>query len=117
MFCLGLFIEGARWATGEEGGDPETVGTTVTQGRLADSRIKELLPPLPVIYLRAVEVQPTWDPQSVGYIRGRADVYECPVYTTTFRGPTYVFLATLKTREHKSKWVRAGVAMIMQSDD
>jgi dynein heavy chain, axonemal len=117
MFCHGLFIEGARWATGEEGGDPETIGTTVTQGCLADSRIKELLPTLPVVYLRAVEVQPSWDPQSVGYIRGRSDIYECPVYTTTFRGPTYVFLATLRTREPKSKWVRAGVAIIMQTDD
>ncbi|KAA0166994.1 hypothetical protein FNF28_02917 [Cafeteria roenbergensis] len=117
MFCHGLFIEGARWATGEEGGDPETVGTTVTQGCLADSFIKELLPQLPVMYLRAVEVEPTWDPQSVGYIRGVADTYECPVYTTTFRGPTYVFLATMKTRQDKTRWVRAGVAIIMQSDD
>ena len=117
MFCHGLFIEGARWATGDEGGDPETVGTTVTQGSLADSFIKELLPQLPVMYLKAVEVETSWDPQSVGYIRGRSDTYECPVYTTTFRGPTYVFLATMKTRDDKTRWVRAGVAIIMQSDD
>merc|ERR1711959_180222 len=45
----------------------------------------------------AVQVQPSWDPQSVGYIRPEPDLYNCPVYLTTFRGPTWVFVATLKT--------------------
>ena len=41
-----------------------------------------------------------------------------PVYVTSFRGPTYVFLATLKTPvEPVSTWCLAGVALIMQTDD
>lgn len=52
----------------------------------------------------------------VGYIRPDASIYHCPVYTTTFRGPTYVVLATLHTREPVSKWILAGVAVVMQTD-
>jgi dynein heavy chain len=66
--------------------------------------------------VRAVPVQDSWDPQSVGYIRSRPDIYECPLYTTSFRGPTYVFLCTMKTIDDKNKWIRAGVAVIMQTD-
>jgi dynein heavy chain len=39
------------------------------------------------------------------------------VYTTTFRGPTYTYLATLRTLEPANKWTLAGVAIIMQEDD
>jgi len=92
------------------------VEKTPCAGFIADSRLKELLPALPLMYIKAVEVQPHWDPQSVGYMRHENGVYECPLYTTTFRGPTYVFLCTLKTTESKEKWVRAGVAIIMQQD-
>jgi dynein heavy chain len=42
-------------------------------------------------------------------------VYECPVYFTRTRGPTYVFLSTLRSVDATDKWVLAGVAMIMQS--
>ena len=65
-------------------------------------------------------VDPKWDPKSTGYFRGLDDLYECPVYMTTFRGPTYVFLATLRIGpkpDSKDKWILAGVAMILQSDD
>jgi dynein heavy chain len=117
MFVHGLFIEGARWpGEDDEPGEVEIVGVTPCRGHLADSKLKELLPPLPVMYMRAVPVQPTWSPESVGYMRNMEGIYECPLYTTTARGPTYVFLCTLKTLEPKSKWVRAGVAMIMQED-
>lgn len=61
-------------------------------------------------------VEASWEPTEVGYLRHDPAVYECPLYTTTFRGPTYVFLATLTTREPVHKWVHAGVAIIMQTD-
>ena len=44
------------------------------------------------------------------------DVYDCPMYSTTFRGPTYIVLATLKSVDPIWKWVLAGVAMIAQED-
>lgn len=86
-------------------------------GHLVDSRLKELLAPLPVVYVRAVPVQPTWEPSSVGYLRHRPDTYECPVYLTSMRGPTYVFLSTLRTVDPASRWVLTGTAILMHTDD
>jgi dynein heavy chain len=44
--------------------------------------------------------------------------YECPCYHTTARGPTYVFTATVRAENGDlSKWVLAGVAIIMQQDE
>ena len=63
-----------------------------------------------------MQVQPSWDPQSVGYIRPEPDLYNCPVYLTTFRGPTWVFVATLKTDKPASHWVLRGVALVAQLD-
>ena len=86
-----------------------------TNGYLVDGRLKELTPSLPVVYVRAVAVQPQWEPSAVGYLRHDPTVYECPVYTTQFRGPTYVFLATLKTIEPTSTWVLRGTAIVLQT--
>lgn len=141
-FIYGLFIEGARWTTEEESGSPKSIGGVDVAGHLTDSRLKDLLPPMPVLYIRAVAVQPQWEPSSVGYLRHDSHTYDCPVYSTTFRGPTYVFLATLnvtpasdadvqpnesqKGKEQEKakvamspvqKWTLAGVAIILQSDD
>jgi hypothetical protein len=44
------------------------LGTTCA-GHLLDSRLKQLLTPMPVMYVKAVEVQPEWVSESVGYIR------------------------------------------------
>lgn len=115
-FVHGLFIEGARWPVGDEAGDPEMVSGTPVAGTLVDGRLKELLPTLPVVYVKAVAVQPSWEPSAVGYLRRQADIFECPVYITPFRGPTYVFLATLKTVDPCSKWVLTGTAIVMQTD-
>ena len=82
-----------------------------------ESKLKELLPSLPLIYIKAVPVQKEWEPSAVGYLRHVEDIYESPVYITTFRGPTYIFLATLRTVDPKSKWVLTGTAVIMQTDD
>ena len=62
-------------------------------------------------------MQSKWIPTSVGYLRQDPATYECPVYVTTFRGPTYVFLATLKTLVPASKWIMAGCALVLQEDD
>ena len=97
MYVHGLFIEGARWPTGDEVEETETVGWTITGGALVDSKLKELMPPMPVLYIKAVTVQSSWEPSAVGYLRHLDHIYEAPVYVTTMRGPTYLFIATLKT--------------------
>jgi dynein heavy chain len=118
-FVHGLFMEGARWAQGDEVAEqePTIVGTTQTNGWLVDSRLKELLPPMPLIYIKAVETQPNWEPASVGFIRHDPKIYDCPVFFTTMRGPTYVFLATLTTKVNAAKWVLLGVALMMQESE
>jgi len=122
-YIHGVFIEGARWAGAgpnadeDEAGEPWMVDNAECSGFLMDSHLKDLLPAMPVIYLKAVEVQNGWEPSSVGYLRNAHDVLETPVYITTFRGPTYLFLATLTSTESLSKWVLASVALILQSDD
>lgn len=59
---------------------------------------------MPVIFIKAITV----DRQDM---RG---IYECPVYKTKQRGPTYVWTFNLKTREHAAKWILAGVALLLQ---
>ncbi len=118
IFVHGLMMEGARWTDEEESADNiYAVGTTSCAGNLTESKLKVLLTVMPVIYVKAVQVQPQWSPESVGYLRGDPSLYECPVYLTAARGPTYVFLATLKTVAPVHKWILAGVALLMQSDE
>ena len=116
-YIHGLYLEGARWPKGDDAGDPFVVSGTNCCGSLAESRLKELLPPMPVIYVKAVTIQPHWEPSPVGYLRGDPSIFECPVYSTTFRGPTYVFLATLRSDVPTHKWVLGAVALMMQTDD
>jgi dynein heavy chain len=116
-FIHGLFMQGARWPDKEEAEQSkEDIDGTIVGGSITESRLKDLLPAMPVMYVRAVATKPEWDATSVGYIRPDADIYNCPVYNSTFRG-TFVFLATLKTKEPTSTWVLGGVALIMQTDD
>ncbi|XP_068007753.1 dynein axonemal heavy chain 9 [Melanerpes formicivorus] len=89
-YVHGLCMEGARWDT--------------QAGLLAAARLKELCPAMPVIFLRATPA-------------GKAEpcsLYPCPVYRTRQRGPTYVWTFHLKTKEPPSKWVLAGVALLLQ---
>lgn len=116
-FVHGLFMQGARWLDPRDAVEQETVDGVACAGYVVDSRLKELLAPMPVMFVRAVEVQPTWVPASVGYLRREADVYNCPVYHTSQRGPTYVFLATLRTKEPVEKWVLAGATLLLQADE
>ncbi|XP_068084396.1 dynein beta chain, ciliary [Anabrus simplex] len=89
-YVHGLFMEGARWDT--------------QLGVIMDSRLKELFPPMPVINVRAI----TQDKQDL------RNIYECPVYKTRMRGPTYVWTFNLKTRDKPQKWTLAGVALLLQ---
>uniref|UniRef100_A0A7N8YQ50 Dynein, axonemal, heavy chain 9 n=1 Tax=Mastacembelus armatus TaxID=205130 RepID=A0A7N8YQ50_9TELE len=89
-YVHGLYMEGARW-------DTQT-------GLIVDARLKELTPTMPVIFIRAIPV----DKQE------SRNVYQCPVYKTRQRGPTYVWTFNLKTKENPSKWTLAGVALLLQ---
>ncbi|KAJ8599349.1 hypothetical protein CTAYLR_005359 [Chrysophaeum taylorii] len=113
-YVHGLFCEGACW--GEKEAHTYQIDQVECAGVLRDSKPKDLLPPMPLIYIKAVTVQPTWDPSSVGYLRPESTLYNCPVYTTTFRGPTFIFVATLKTDMPSTFWVLRGVALICQTD-
>lgn len=88
-FIHGLFMEGARW-------DEKA-------GLLEDSIPNELFAKMPVIRIKAV-------PADKAETR---DMYECPVYTTQDRGPTFIFKAGLKTKAPPAKWVMAGVVLLM----
>ncbi|NXJ00450.1 DYH17 protein, partial [Psophia crepitans] len=89
-YVHGLFMEGARW--------------DVPAGVIADARLKELTPMMPVIFIRAIPVDRM----------DTKNVYECPVYKTRMRGPTYVWTFNLKTKEKPAKWVLAAVALLLQ---
>ncbi|KAK2522722.1 Dnah9 [Columba livia] len=86
----GLFMEGARW--------------DAQAGLITEARLKELTPAMPVIFIKAIPA----DKQDI------RSTYQCPVYKTRQRGPTYVWTFNLKTRENPSKWVLAGVALLLQ---
>ena len=60
-------------------------------------------------------MEATWAPTSVGYMRPEKEIYNCPVYLTEYRGPTFVFIATLRTQVGPAPWVLAGVALLMQT--
>ncbi|XP_057668614.1 dynein beta chain, ciliary [Diorhabda carinulata] len=89
-YIHGLHMEGARW-------DLQT-------GIIIDSRLKELFPSMPVINVRAI----TQDKQDL------RNMYECPVYKTRTRGPTYVWTFNLKVKDKPAKWTLAGVALLLQ---
>ncbi|XP_072311900.1 dynein axonemal heavy chain 9 [Eucyclogobius newberryi] len=89
-FAHGLFMEGARWDT--------------QSGLMVESRLKELTPAMPVIFIRAVPL----DKQE------QRSLYPCPLYKTRQRGPTYVWTFNLRTKEKPAKWTLAGVALLLQ---
>lgn len=59
---------------------------------------------MPVIYIKAI----TQDKQDL------RNMYECPVYKTRMRGPTFVWTFNLRTKEKAAKWTLAGVALLLQ---
>jgi hypothetical protein len=83
-----------------------------------ESKPKQLVTAMPVMYVKASEVQDGWTWDCVGYLRNEEDTYECPVYNTSARSSTFVFLSTLKISSGNpaAKWILAGVALLMQTD-
>ena len=73
-------------------------------GSIAESQLKELYPTMPVMFIKAI----TQDKQET------RNLYECPVYKTRQRGPTYIWTFNLRTKERPSKWVLAGVSLLLQ---
>ncbi|XP_029686913.1 dynein axonemal heavy chain 9 isoform X2 [Takifugu rubripes] len=90
-YVHGLYMEGARWDT--------------QSCMIVEARLKDLTPAMPVLFIRAIPI----DKQD------NKNMYQCPVYKTRQRGPTYVWTFNLKTKEKASKWTLAGVAMLLQS--
>eukprot|EP00072_Mus_musculus_P068674 XP_017170437.1 PREDICTED: dynein heavy chain 11, axonemal isoform X3 [Mus musculus] len=90
-YLHGLHLEGARW--------------DIQSGALVDARLKELTSMMPVIFAKAVPV----DRQEIKH------AYECPVYKTKARGPTYVWTFRLRSKDRIAKWVLAGVALLLEA--
>ena len=86
-----LFHQGARW--------------DINHGTLEPSKPKEMFCPVPITNCRAI----------MNDQLNLNGLYECPTYKTTFRGPTFVFCAQLKTKSPPGRWVMAGVAMILDT--
>uniref|UniRef100_A0A8C9J5L0 Dynein axonemal heavy chain 9 n=1 Tax=Piliocolobus tephrosceles TaxID=591936 RepID=A0A8C9J5L0_9PRIM len=89
-YIHGLFMEGACWDT--------------QAGIITEAKLQDLTPPMPVMFIKAIPA----DKQDC------RSVYSCPVYKTSQRGSTYVWTFNLKTKENPSKWVLAGVALLLQ---
>ncbi|KAL7976649.1 hypothetical protein Chor_008598, partial [Crotalus horridus] len=90
-YIFGLYMEGARW--------------DIQAGVVAEAPLKNLTPMLPVIFARAIPVER----------QETKHIYKCPVYKTKLRGPTYTWTFNLKTKEKPSKWVLAGVALLLEA--
>ncbi|KAI8853660.1 dynein heavy chain and region D6 of dynein motor-domain-containing protein [Chytridium lagenaria] len=91
-YIHGLFMEGARWDT--------------NTGLIQEAHLKDLMPSMPVIYIRAIPVDK----------KETKGVYECPVYRTRQRGPTFIWTFNLKTKERPQKWILGGVALLCSID-
>jgi len=82
------------------------MGRGAEQGNLAEMIPKELQPELPVVHITSISRK---DVISAGF-------YDCPVYVTSARGATYVFLAKLKmeSEEYDHKlWILSGMCIVM----
>lgn len=98
-YVHGFFLEGAAWevARGDE------------QGYLVEMQPKVLHPEVPVMQVSAIRKN----------LRVTEGIYECPVYVTSLRGPTYVFAAGLQMESEDvpvSRWILAGVALLMSPE-
>ncbi|KAJ3158178.1 hypothetical protein HDU86_003133 [Geranomyces michiganensis] len=91
-YIHGMFMEGARWDT--------------NTGLIQESLLKELTPAMPVIYIKAIPIDK----------KDTKGVYECPVYRTRQRGPTFIWTFNLKTKERPQKWTLGGVCLLCQTD-
>ncbi|XP_061771898.1 dynein axonemal heavy chain 11 [Nerophis ophidion] len=88
-YIHGLFMEGARWDT--------------NSGVIAEAVLRDLTPPIPVVYVRAV-------PSEEQELK---NTYECPLYRTKRRGSTYVWTFYLRSKQPPAKWILGGVALLL----
>jgi dynein heavy chain len=98
VYIHGMFMEGSLWEEGK--GDEE--------GYITDSKLKVIHPPMPVINVYSVHSdEMDWD-----------NMYHCPVYVTSMRGPTYIFTANVRMDpdDNESRWTLAGAAMLLTDD-
>ncbi|KAG9396803.1 Dynein heavy chain and region D6 of dynein motor [Carpediemonas membranifera] len=91
-YIHGLYLEGCRWDS--------------KIGGLADSRLKDLYPAVPVIHCKAV----TMDKKDT------RDIYTCPIYSTRQRGPTVWTFGIRSGGQPAHKWVLAGVGLLLAKD-
>lgn len=87
----GLFMEGARWSSKNKS--------------IVDAIPNELFAEMPVIYITAITVDK----------KDLKNMYECPLYKGTMRGPTFVWKFDLKTVVCGNKWILAGVCLLLQN--
>ena len=73
-------------------------------GMIQEARLKELNPAMPVMFIKAIPVDRM----------DTRNIYECPVYKTKTRGPTFVWTFNLKSKEKAAKWILGGVALLLQ---
>jgi dynein heavy chain len=99
-YLYGLYMAGARW-------DTQT-------GLIQEARLKELCPPMPVMFCKAIPVEK----------EDLRNTYSCPTFKTVERGrateavavglcPGFVWYFNLKTKQSANKWTLAGCAMTL----
>ena len=89
-YVNGLVMQGARW--------------DLNAGNIEKSKPKEMFCAMAVLSVKGLAID-------------KADftgMYNCPVYKTEQRGPTFVYCANLRTKSPFGRWVLAGVALILE---
>jgi dynein heavy chain len=115
----GFFMENSRWDCEAPGSKDslELAGVVPTNevacgaGSVVDSRPKELYPAMPMLHLTGRTVDTCIPEDRV--TEGR---FSCAFYTTTIRGPTFVFSGPLRTNVDAKKWIICGSSLVMQPD-
>ena len=79
--------------------------------RFAIKEKKELYPLMPMLHLTGRTVV-----DAVPEDREFKGRFICPFYTTTIRGPTFVFAGPLRTNIDPKRWIICGSALVMQPD-
>merc|ERR1719384_1911843 len=88
-YICGMNLEGGSW--------------NLANGVMDDAVPRQMFCPMPVVNTKAILTTKM----------EKRGIFECPVYQTQQRGPTFVFMAPLKTKDPPSKWILGGVVIIM----
>lgn len=83
-YLHGLYMEGAKWAPND--------------GAITKATPREMFCQMPIINCRSIASDKA----------STSNIYQCPVYKTLQRGPTFVFVAQLKTKSPPARWTLAG---------